>query len=292
MGTFLSCFLQVLLLTCGPSLIFGVALSFCRALFVMMVGEEHRRFLLVALAPSTPLRELGHALFAILFFHRVTDARFLDLHDPDGELGYVEHSYNPRNPVAILGNFFYILGPLVIELFAVYSVYWICFGRVMINFRAELAAIAEAGGGFADYCRASLTLPGAMFRADVAIPLKILGAALLLLLCMGLFVTIRDLLDALTGFGIYAFFAALAAAVLSLFDNRVRGAAIDGLRAFAVSVTALWLAAFLAVAVWLVLGALLWLFRVLFGGRERPEDTTALQKYRGGEEDRYPVDRS
>ena len=292
MGTFLSCFLQVLLLTCGPSLIFAVALSFCRALFVLLAGEEHRRFLLVALAPSTPLRELGHALFAVLFFHRVTEARFLDLHDPDGELGYVEHSYNPRNPVAVLGNFFYAVGPIVIGLFAVYSVYWICFGRVMVDFRAELAAIAEAGGGFADYFRASLTLPGAMFRADVAIPLKILGAVLLLLLCMGLFVSVRDLLDSLTGFGIYAGLAAVAAAVLSLFDGRIRGAAIDGLRAFAVNVTALWLAVFLAAAVWLVLGALLGLYRVLFGGRERPEPITALQEYRGGEEDQNFDDRA
>ena len=290
MGTFLSCFLHVLLLTCAPTLAFALALFFCRALFVYLVGEDRRRLLLVALAPSTPLRELGHAFFAVLFCHRVTDARFLDLHSPDGEIGYVEHSYNPRNPVAILGNFFYILGPLVVGLFAVYTVFWLCFGHVMVDFRAALAAIAEEGGGFAAYLGATLTLPAARFRADVAIPLKILGFVLLLFLCMGLFVSFSDLVDALSGFALFALLAAVFAAVLSLFDARLRGAVLGGLRAFAVYVTSLWLAVFLAVAVWLAVGLLVFLYRVLFGTRNPPAET-GLREYDAPEERGYPDDR-
>ncbi|MFA6995136.1 MAG: hypothetical protein WC249_01870 [Patescibacteria group bacterium] len=62
---------------------------------------------------GTPVHEYSHAFFALLFRHKITD---IVLFSPDvntGELGHVNHSYNPRNFYQNLGNFFIGLAPLI-----------------------------------------------------------------------------------------------------------------------------------------------------------------------------------
>lgn len=60
---------------------------------------------------GTPCHELSHFLLCFPFFHKVQK---LNLFSPanDGTLGYVSHSYNPRNPWAICGNFFIGIAPI------------------------------------------------------------------------------------------------------------------------------------------------------------------------------------
>jgi len=63
---------------------------------------------------GTPVHELSHVLFALIFLHRVESVAFFEP-DPDtGTLGYVRHTWNKRNPWALLGNFFIGVGPLLI----------------------------------------------------------------------------------------------------------------------------------------------------------------------------------
>jgi hypothetical protein len=62
---------------------------------------------------GTPVHELGHAVFCLIFAHKITDIAFFRP-DPDtGELGYVAHRWNPRNPWQVLGNFFIGIGPVL-----------------------------------------------------------------------------------------------------------------------------------------------------------------------------------
>lgn len=277
MTNLLSCFLQVLLLTCVIPIAFGLAVYICRGIFISLVDPHSGRQLLVGcLAPSTPLRELGHAVAAVLFMHRITECSFLNPHDPDGELGFVEHSYNPRNPVAVLGNLFYALAPLAVGLFAVYAVLLLCFGSVMTDFSAELADIAQRDGGFLAYMRAAAMLLPAMLRADTGVFLKIVGFVLLLFLCMGVFVSTGEVLEALGGFCIYAALAFAFCGALMLFDTRVQNLVLGGLRRFCVTVTALFMAVLVAVAVWVALAAFYFVLRTLFS---TPEQSTALQPY-------------
>lgn len=277
MTNLLSCFWQVMLFTCVPPILLGLAVYLCRGIFVALVDPRRgRRILVACFALSTPLRELGHAIAAVLFMHRVTECSLLDLHDPDGELGFVEHSYNPRNPIAVLGNLFYALAPLAFGLFAVYAVFLLCFGDVMADFSAELSAIAVRGDGFLAYMRAAVLLVPAMLRAQTALPLKLLGFALLLLLCMGIFVSVAEVVDAIGGLLIYAALALGFCGVLMLFDTRVRNFVLEGLRHFSVTVTALFVAVLIAVAVLVALAAFYFLLRALFG---TPEQSTALQPY-------------
>ncbi len=59
-----------------------------------------------------PIHELGHLLMCFLWGHRVTRVKLLQLHSPDGTLGFVEHQYNPNSIYQQVGNFFIGLGPI------------------------------------------------------------------------------------------------------------------------------------------------------------------------------------
>lgn len=62
---------------------------------------------------GTPVHETGHALFALLFGHKITR---MNLYKPDpktGTMGFVAHSYHPRNLYHQIGNFFIGIGPII-----------------------------------------------------------------------------------------------------------------------------------------------------------------------------------
>lgn len=94
-------------------LLLAFALHFIAALLqnrgMHLLGDKNFMFLT---APGTVLHELSHAVFCILFGHRVLS---ITLFKPgvDGIVGSVEHSYNPRNPWHQIGNFFIGIGPVI-----------------------------------------------------------------------------------------------------------------------------------------------------------------------------------
>ena len=282
MGNFFSLFFEIILCTAAPFLVLGLAVWFLRQVFVQLVGTNSGRpFLIGTFALSTPLREAGHVAMAVLFWHRVEAVRFLDMNALDGEMGYVEHSYHPRNPVALLGNFFFALGPVLLGLVAVLIIFLVCFGGVMEQFFTELSALSGTGT-IADYLRVGVGLISKMVASDaVSVFPKILGGLLLLLVCMGVFVSLGELLEGLFGAALYAGLSLLAALTLSLLDARVQRVATDGLRAFATGVLALYLPVLLAVLVLLAVGAVFFLIRKLGAV---PETGNALEVYRGDDE--------
>lgn len=279
MGSFLTVYLQMLLFTVGPLLALGLLMGLLRQLLIQLVGTGAGQPLLLALlAPSTPLREAAHVLSAVLFFQRVEEVRFLDLHATDGELGFTERSYHPRNYFAKFGNFVYALAPIMLGLAVVLGVFLVCFGGVMESFFLELSALGDAGSA-GDYLRLAAGLVPAMFAAsEVGFFAKLAGVLSLLLLCMGVFVSLSELADAFFGMSVYAMLLAIPAGVLLLFDARIQRAAVEGLRAFATGVLALYFPLLLAAALLLLCGAVIFLVRKLGAV---PETGNAVEPYRG-----------
>lgn len=266
MGNFLSCFASLLLLTLAPPVLFGLVVWLCQRLFCIFVGEySGRPLLLAASALSTPLREAGHAIACMLFFHRIEDMCLFNANDPDGELGFVEHSYNPRNPIALLGNLAYALAPVALGLFAVLVVFLSCFRGVIGPFFDEIALLGASGAGFSEYAATTFSLIPQMFAGGTAgIVSKIIGTALIVLICLGIHVTPREITDAFSGLLIYALVAALASFVLALLDARVVRMVTAGLGGFATAIAALFAVVLLAAAALLVIGGVVFLIRTLF----------------------------
>ena len=105
-----------LLVLLGPLALAVVGLDLSSAALqraaVRLVGW--RAFLLVFGWLGTAVHELSHALFCVLFGHRVTELRLFDPRASDGSLGYVRHAYNPRNPVHQIGNLFIGIAPVLV----------------------------------------------------------------------------------------------------------------------------------------------------------------------------------
>lgn len=63
--------------------------------------------------PGTVVHELGHAVFCLLFGHRITAVKLLDFDPDDGTRGHVAHTFDPGSPWQQIGNFFIGIGPIL-----------------------------------------------------------------------------------------------------------------------------------------------------------------------------------
>ena len=62
-------------------------------------------------APGTIIHETGHAFFCLLFRHRILEMK-LFAPAPDGTMGMVSHSWDPKSYYQKAGNFFIGTGPV------------------------------------------------------------------------------------------------------------------------------------------------------------------------------------
>ena len=73
---------------------------------------------------GTPIHELGHAFFCVVFMHKIVE---IELFKPDpitGTLGYVYHKWNRSNPWQVLGNFFIGIGPVILGYVVLLAIFY------------------------------------------------------------------------------------------------------------------------------------------------------------------------
>ncbi len=73
---------------------------------------------------GTPIHELGHALFCLIFLHKIDDIKFFKPDPVTGTLGYVYHKWNPKNPWHVLGNFFIGVGPVILGCAVLFAIFY------------------------------------------------------------------------------------------------------------------------------------------------------------------------
>jgi hypothetical protein len=62
---------------------------------------------------GTPIHEVGHWIFATIFRHRTTKISIFQPNKKTGELGLVEHTFNPNSLYQKIGNFFIGAAPMI-----------------------------------------------------------------------------------------------------------------------------------------------------------------------------------
>ena len=96
---------------------------------------------------GTPIHELGHALFCIIFLHRIVDIKFFKPDPVTGTLGYVSHTWSKTNPWAVLGNFFIGIGPVMLGCAALFATFYFLIPNSSQVWDSIIFEVSEIGEG-------------------------------------------------------------------------------------------------------------------------------------------------
>lgn len=96
----------------GAVYLVGFLISLLNRLFYSLV--DHSQGVCYATGfIGTPIHELSHALMCVVFRHKIDEIKLFQIDDENGVLGYVRHSYNPKNIYQRIGNYFISVAPIV-----------------------------------------------------------------------------------------------------------------------------------------------------------------------------------
>lgn len=101
---------------------------------------------------GTCVHESGHALFCLIFRHKINEIKFFKPDLETGTLGYVNHSYNPKSPYQNIGNFFIGIGPILLGAVVIYFATYLYLGDINSN-EGNTGPISQA-----------MTLAGHLFK--------------------------------------------------------------------------------------------------------------------------------
>ena len=124
---FIIYYLKLLALTLGVIFVCGFAVRFLAWAFSRLSGSSSGTFFDITSIIGTPVHELGHAIMCLLFGHKIVRMKLWSPSHPNGVYGYVEHSYNRKNPWARLGSLFIGVGPIFSGLGVIILMLWLCF---------------------------------------------------------------------------------------------------------------------------------------------------------------------
>lgn len=133
-GDILVCFLLQIAFTVGLIVLFGFLIALCNKRFYANFGNYGRSACYITGAIGTPLHECAHALFCVIFGHKITEIKLFQINSADGTLGYVNHSYNPKNIYHKIGNFFIGVAPIIVISAVLYLLAYL----LLPNFVAEI----------------------------------------------------------------------------------------------------------------------------------------------------------
>lgn len=100
---------------------------------------------------GTPIHELSHALFCLIFFHKINEIKLFQIDEKTGVLGYVSHSYNKRNIYHQIGNYFIGVAPIICGTLLLYLLLYLLVPNIYQDFSMQLSKVGLIleGGDYA-----------------------------------------------------------------------------------------------------------------------------------------------
>lgn len=129
-------FILQIAFTVGIIFLFGFLIALCNKRFYANFGTYGKLACYLTGAVGTPVHECAHALFCIIFGHKITEIKLFQINAADGTLGYVNHSYNPKNIYHKIGNFFIGIAPIIVIAAILYLIAYF----LLPDFLSELSA--------------------------------------------------------------------------------------------------------------------------------------------------------
>ncbi len=156
---------QLLGLTLGVMVVCGLVAWLARQTFMYLVGNSATLVLYASSVVGTPVHELGHALMCIPFAHRITDMKLLlPPSRRSRTLGYVEHSYNRKNPWAVFGDLFISFGPIFSGLGVMILVLTLCFPTQWNAYLDSSRMMVESGATLGEMSSGIFSLLFSLFE--------------------------------------------------------------------------------------------------------------------------------
>lgn len=98
----------------GAIVIIGLILGFMRNTSMKNYQQKFGKKAIYATGIiGVPVHELSHLIVAKAFGHKINDVKLFKFNTDNGTLGYVNHSYNPKNIYHQIGNFFIGIAPIL-----------------------------------------------------------------------------------------------------------------------------------------------------------------------------------
>lgn len=113
MWELISHYLLQLAVTVGMIVLAGLVIAGAKHLFLVRCGRAAYLVEVITGFVGTPIHELSHAFFCVIFGHRITAICLWTPHPDNGTLGYVSHSYRKTNLWHQIGNFFIGVAPII-----------------------------------------------------------------------------------------------------------------------------------------------------------------------------------
>ena len=120
--------------------VFGLIVGALCRIFYSGAGRAGHGVCVATGLIGTPIHELGHAFFCVVFRHKIVEMSLFQPNDEDGVLGYVNHAYNPKNIYHQVGNFFIGIGPILFGSAALLALMYALIPEVFASVTGDLFA--------------------------------------------------------------------------------------------------------------------------------------------------------
>lgn len=254
---------QLLALTLGVMVVCGLVAWMARKIFMYFVGDSATLVLYASSVVGTPVHELGHALMCIPFAHRITDMKLLlPPRRRSRTLGYVEHSYNRKNPWAVFGDLFISFGPIFSGIGVMILVLVLCFPSQWNAYLDSSRAMVESGASLQEMSTIVFSLLFSLFEGfQKDVVRATVGLIIILSVSQHITLSFADLKGCFKALLMYTGIVAIFAGVTMAFG--LQSGIVTGLMNVNLPLLSLFCVAIAFSLVWVAIALLVYLLRWL-----------------------------